>query len=119
LEHRKLNRLIALTVFFVPLAVYIKTLSATVVFWDAGEFCAAAFSLQVPHPPGAPLFLLLARISSMIPLIPDIAARMHIVSALGSAITCGLLYLIIVDLIVMWREIPSTFLDCICQHLLV
>jgi hypothetical protein len=89
MEHKKLNRLIALIVFLVPLVVYIKTLSPTVVFWDVGEFCASAFSLQVPHPPGAPLFLLLARISSMIPLIPDIAVRMHILSAIGSAMTCG------------------------------
>ena len=63
MEHKKLNRLIALAVFLVPLAVYIKTLSPTVVFWDVGEFCAAAFSLQVPHPPGAPRFFLFARIS--------------------------------------------------------
>jgi hypothetical protein len=116
MEHKKLNRLIALVVFLVPLAVYIKTLSPTVVFWDVGEFCAAAFSLQVPHPPGAPLFLLLARISSMIPLISDIAVRMHILSALGAAITCGLLYLIIVDLIVMWRGIPSAFFERIAVY---
>jgi hypothetical protein len=116
MKHKKLNRLIALAVFLVPLAVYIKTLSPTVVFWDVGEFCAAAFSLQVPHPPGAPLFLLLARISSMIPLIPDIAVRMHILSAFGAAITCGLLYLIIVDLMVMWRGMPSAFVECITVY---
>jgi hypothetical protein len=116
MEHKKLNRLIALIVFLVPLVVYIKTLSPTVVFWDVGEFCASAFSLQVPHPPGAPLFLLLARISSMIPLIPDIAVRMHFLSAVGSAITCGLLYLIIVDLMMMWRGIPSTFFERIAVY---
>jgi hypothetical protein len=108
MDHKKLNRLIGLGVSLVTLAAYIKTLSPTVVFWDVGEFCAAAFSLQVPHPPGAPLFLLLAHISSMIPLIPDIAVRMHIVSAIGSAITCGLLYFIIVDMITMWKGIPRT-----------
>jgi len=116
MEHKRLNRLIALTVFLVPLAVYIKTLAPTVVFWDVGEFCAAAFSLQVPHPPGAPLFLLLARISSMIPLASDIAVRMHILSAFGSAIACGLLYLIIVDLIVMWKGIPSTIFERIVTY---
>ncbi len=116
MEHKNLNRLIALIVFFVPLAVYIKTLSPTVVFWDVGEFCAAAFSLQVPHPPGAPLFLLLARISSMIPFASDIAVRMHFLSALGSAIACGLLYLVIVDLIVLWKGIPATFFDRVATY---
>ena len=116
MEHKKLNRLIALSVFAASLAVYIKTLSPTVVFWDVGEFCASAFSLQVPHPPGAPLFLLIARISSMIPIIHDIAVRIHILSALGAAITCGLLYLIIVDLMVMWRRIPTTIFECIAVY---
>ncbi|MBN1398065.1 MAG: DUF2723 domain-containing protein [Bacteroidetes bacterium] len=108
MTHKKINRLTALFVSITALIVYIKTIAPTVVFWDVGEFCAAAFSLQVPHPPGAPLFLLLARISSMIPLASDIAVRMHLLSALGSATACGLLYLIIVDLLVMWRGIPSS-----------
>jgi hypothetical protein len=111
MEHKRTNYLIALVVFVTSLAVYIKTLSPTVVFWDVGEFCASAFSLQVPHPPGAPLFLLLARLSSMIPLIHDIAVRMHILSAIGAAISCALLYLIIVDLMVMFRSIPSSLFD--------
>ncbi len=107
MEHKMINRIIAFSVFLASLAVYIKTLSPTVVFWDVGEFCAAAYLLQVPHPPGAPLFLLIARLSSMISIITDIAVRMHILSALGAAVTCGLLYLIIVDLMVMSRGIPS------------
>lgn len=111
MEHKKLNKIIAFLVFLVSLVVYIRTLSPTVVFWDVGEFCAAAFSLQVPHPPGAPLFLLLARISSMIPSFHDIAVRMHLLSALGSALTCGLLYLIIVELLTMWKGLPSSFND--------
>jgi hypothetical protein len=116
MEHKKLNRLIALIVFFIPLVVYILTLSPTVVFWDVGEFCAAAYLLQVPHPPGAPLFLLLARVSSMIPIASDIAVRMHILSALGSAATCGFLYLIIVELVVMWRGIPKTTFDKVALY---
>lgn len=116
MEHKKINRINAFVVFVLSLAVYIKTLSPTVVFWDVGEFCAAAFSLQVPHPPGAPLFLLIARVSAMIPLISDIAVRMHILSALGSAVTCALLYLIIVDLVLMWRGTPGTLYDKIIVY---
>ncbi len=116
MEHKKLNRIFAFVVLVISLGIYIKTLSPTVVFWDVGEFCAAAYLLQVPHPPGAPLFLLIARVSSMIPFVEDIAVRMHILSAIGSAITCALLYLIIVDLVTMWRGIPSTLFDRIVVY---
>jgi hypothetical protein len=111
MEHKKLNRAVGVVVMLISLAAYLKTISPTVVFWDVGEFCAAAFSLQVPHPPGAPLFLLLARLSSMIPIFSDIAVRMHILSGLGSALSCLFLYLISVRFIVMWRGIPETTYD--------
>ncbi|HTP13257.1 MAG TPA: DUF2723 domain-containing protein [Bacteroidota bacterium] len=106
-----MNRIVGVVVFVVSLATYLRTISPTVVFWDVGEFCAAAFSLQVPHPPGAPLFLLLARLSAMIPVIPDIAVRMHILSAIGSAVSCAFLYFITVRFIRMWRGIPESTYD--------
>ncbi len=107
----KLNRYIAVGLFFVSLAVYIVTLPPTVVFWDVGEFMAAAYSLQVPHPPGAPLFLLIGRIFSMIPFASDIAVRMHLISALSSAATVMFLYLISVRFISMWRGRPESVYD--------
>lgn len=116
MEHKNINKIIASGVFLTSLAVYIKTMAPTVVFWDVGEFCAAAFSLQVPHPPGAPLFLLLGRIFSMIPFVQDIAVRMHTLSAIASAITCALLYLIIVDLISIWKGVPEKLFDKIILY---
>jgi hypothetical protein len=107
MEHKKVNRVFAFGVFLASLTTYVATLSPTVVFWDAGEFCAAAFFLQVPHPPGAPLFLLLARLASLLPVSADIAARMHLVSSIASALTCTLLYLLTVRFIVMWRGLPT------------
>ena len=56
MNHSKLNKIMAIAVFFISLATYIVTLADTVVFWDVGEFIAAAYSLQVPHPPGSPFF---------------------------------------------------------------
>ncbi len=111
MEYRKVNRFVALGVFLVSLATYVVTLSPTVVFWDVGEFCAAAFSLQVPHPPGAPLFLILARVASMIPFTSDFAVRMHFISGLASAIACMILYLLAVRFILKWREEPRTPYD--------
>lgn len=106
--HKKINRIVALGIFLVSFITYVITLSPTVVFWDVGEFCAAAFSLQVPHPPGAPLFLLLARVASMIPFASDVAVRMHFVSAFASAVACMMLYVISVRFILMWKEEPKT-----------
>jgi len=111
MDHKKINRMVALTIFFLSLVTYIRTLSPTVVFWDVGEFCAAAFSMQVPHPPGAPFFLLISRLFSMLPLSPDIAVRMHFISAIASAMTVMFLYLISVRLMMMWRGKPETTFD--------
>jgi len=106
-----INRIIGGGVFAVSLAIYLWTLSPTVVFWDVGEFMAAAYYLQVPHPPGAPLFLLIARIFSEIPLSADIAVRMHVISALASAVTVMFLYLVSVRFMTMWRGKPETTYD--------
>ena len=111
MEHKTFNRFVAGGVFLASLATYVITLSPTVVFWDAGEFCAAAYALQVPHSPGSPLFLLLAHLASMVPFVPDIAMRMHFVSGFAGALTCTFLYLLSVRFIVMWRGLPATSYD--------
>jgi hypothetical protein len=111
MEHKTINRIVAFSVFGISLMTYIITLSPTVAFWDVGEYCAAAYLLQVPHPPGAPLFLLIARIFGMIPFTPDVAVRMHFVSALASALTVMFLYLISVRFMMSWRGKPATSYD--------
>jgi hypothetical protein len=103
MEHTKLNKLVAGFVFLATLIAYILTLADTVVFWDVGEFISAAYLMQVPHPPGSPLFLLVGKIFGMIPIYHDPAVRIHILSALCSAFTSMFLYLSIVKLVTMWR----------------
>ena len=45
--------------------VYMLTVEPTVSFWDCGEFILSGFRLQVGHPPGAPLFLMVARVATL------------------------------------------------------
>lgn len=108
---KKINRIIALGVFLISALVYFLTLSTTVVFWDVGEFIAASVMLQVPHPPGAPLFLIIGRIASFFPIFADIAARVHAISAISSALSVMLLYLIAVKVVVHFRGLASTIID--------
>ena len=75
MTHRQVNRIVAGLVFVVALLVYVLTLAPTVVFWDVGEFIAAAKMLQVPHPPGSPLFLLAVRVVMLVPVVADQAVR--------------------------------------------
>ncbi len=107
----KLNRVVAAGVFAAALLVYALTIAPTVVFWDVGEFIAAAKMLQVPHPPGSPLFLLVTRLAMMVPFAADQAVRAHAVSAVASAIGIMFLYLVTVKVIVGFRGTPSSMLD--------
>ena len=59
---KSLNNLVGWLVFAIAAATYLLTLEPTASFWDCGEFIACSYKLLVPHPPGAPTFLLLGRL---------------------------------------------------------
>ena len=82
MSDRTINRILALAVFFASLFIYLRTIAPTTSFWDCGEFIACSYQLGVPHPPGAPFYLLLGRIFSMLPLAADIGLRVNIISAI-------------------------------------
>ena len=99
MENGKLNKIFAGFVFLFSFIVYYLTIAPTVSFWDCGEFIACSYRMAVPHPPGAPLYLLVGRIFSMLPIFTDIAKRVNFISTLSSAFTVMFLYLIIVIMI--------------------
>ena len=59
------NNTIGWVVFFIATASYILTIEPTTSLWDCSEFIATSYKLEVGHPPGAPLFMMLARIASL------------------------------------------------------
>ncbi len=65
-NYRRLNSLTGWLLFLISAIVYILTLEPTVSFWDCGEFILCAFRLQVGHPPGAPLFIMMGRIATLL-----------------------------------------------------
>jgi hypothetical protein len=75
-------------VFFISLSVFLITLEDTASLWDCAEFIACAYKLQVPHAPGAPLFLMIGRIFSFLALGDrlQVAFWINVSSALSSAL---------------------------------
>lgn len=84
----------ALGVTGLVLAVYVLTLAPTVTFWDAGEFIAAAKTLGIPHPPGTPLFVMIAHVWAMLIPFGEYALRTNLLSAVLSAAAMGLFFLV-------------------------
>ena len=87
---------------------YLLTMAPTVTFWDAGEFIAASYTLGIPHPPGTPLFVIIGRVLSALPLPLGVAARLNFLSVLCGAAGALLIYLIVVRIIRTWLDEPES-----------
>ncbi|MCF7825476.1 MAG: DUF2723 domain-containing protein [Candidatus Marinimicrobia bacterium] len=109
--------LMALFVLVFTFLIYLDTMAPTVSFWDCGEFIAVSHTLSVPHPPGSPLYLLLGRVISMLPItggaaldpvlnepqFHNIAFRINLLSPIATALSNMFLFLIIVRLVAEYR----------------
>ena len=103
MTRRTLDRIVATFVFGGALLLYGATVAPTVAFWDTGEFIASAHTLQVNHPPGAPLYLLVGHLASLLVPPEHVALAVNAVSVLCSALTVLLTHLIVVALARRWR----------------
>lgn len=92
MSFKRINNITGWLVCIIACAVYIMTMEATGSLWDCGEFASSAYKLQIPHPPGAPLFALIGRIF-MAPFDPQHAATgINLMSALASGFTILFLF---------------------------
>jgi hypothetical protein len=76
------------------LAIYLATLAPTTAFWDTSEYIAAAKVLGIPHPPGNPLFVILAHTFGLLPMAASYAVRINLFAAVTSAASAGLWFLV-------------------------
>ena len=95
MQFKRLNNISGWIVFAIACTVFIVTREATVSFWDCGEFIPCADKLQISHPPGAPLFILLGRIFIILfgggwnAAVPNAhaAVQVNLLSAVSSGFT--------------------------------
>ncbi len=91
---QRLNNILGWLVFGIAAFTYGVTVEPTASFWDCGEFIATAYKLQVPHPPGAPFFLLIGRLFSLFAGddVTKVAYYINMVSVLTSAFSIMFLF---------------------------
>ncbi len=77
---------LAMVVLF---SAYLATAAPDLTFWDATELVTAARTLGIPHPPGTPLWVLIARVVSNAFVNTGPARAVTMVSVLASAVVGG------------------------------
>ena len=91
-KFKLVNNLMGLFVLIIAALTYLSTIEPTTSFWDCGEFIASSYKLEVGHPPGNPVFQIIARMFTL-PAGPEKAAMMvNAMSAMCSAFTIMFLF---------------------------
>ncbi len=93
-NYKKINNISGWLIFAIATLVYWLTVEPTASYWDCGEFIAVSYKLEVPHPPGAPLFLLIGRIFSFFAFgnVENVAYWINIASVLAGGFTVLFLF---------------------------
>ena len=94
----KINTCISLVILIIASFTYLSTIEPTVSFWDCGEFIASSYKLEVGHPPGNPVFQVIARFFTLFANAENAALMVNAMSAICSALTIFFLYFTIVHL---------------------
>src|SRR5438552_18757053 len=84
-------------IFLIALVLYCWTLAPTVTLVDSGELIVVAHGLGVAHPPGVPLWVMLAHLASLVPL-GNVAARINFWYALFAALASEMGSLVVPEL---------------------
>ena len=94
MQFKRINNIVGWAVALIACTVYVLTAESGGSFWDCGEFVSSCFKLQIPHPPGAPLFVIIGRLFIILfgdnPLTA--AKAVNVMSALASGFTILFLF---------------------------
>lgn len=87
------NNIVGWFIFVVAAIVYLMTMEPTASFWDCPEFITTAYRIEVGHPPGAPLFMMMGRIFTLFAgNVHKVAVAANAMTALASAFTILFLF---------------------------
>lgn len=94
MKFQRINNIGGWLAFATALVTYWLTFEETASYWDCGEFIAVAYKLEVSHPPGAPLFMLLGRMFSFLAFgdVTKVAYWINSLSVIASAFTILFLF---------------------------
>jgi hypothetical protein len=84
--------------------LYLATMAPSTAMWDTSEYIAAAYTFGLPHPPGNPLFVIVGRVFSILPIAGNVAARINVLAALSSAVAAGMWFLVAEQVLRAWIE---------------
>ena len=92
-QFKKYNLIAGWATFAFAAVVYLMTIEPTASLWDCSEFIATSYKLEVGHPPGAPLFMMISRLFAIFAPSPaHVAMMINSMSALASAATILFLF---------------------------
>jgi hypothetical protein len=77
-------------VFLLSFALYAKTICPAVFWWDSGELIANVAVLGIPHRPGFPIYVLLGRLFSFLP-VWSLALRVNLLSSFAASLSLAIL----------------------------
>ena len=87
MSYKKWNTYLGWLIFLIATIVYFITIEDTVSLWDCGEYITAAYKLEVGHPPGAPLFMVIGRLFSFFADPEHVAVWINRLSGISSSLT--------------------------------
>ena len=103
-EFQNLHRAFIALAFLIVFAVHAMTVQPSVPFWDNGERLNGMTWQQIPHPPGAPLFMLIGKFVQTIIPFGDLGWRGNMISVIASGAVVSLLYMMTVIVIRNFRK---------------
>lgn len=108
---KKINTIVGLVVLVLSTLVYSLTMESSGSFWDCGEFISGCWKLQVVHAPGAPFFLMLGRLFTLLAFgdVTKVAFMVNFMSALstGASIMFGYWSIVLLAKKVFFKDIKS------------